>query len=60
MKVYVVVGAKKNGNTDKITQQFVQGALSAGHEVETDNLFTKKNLHGCIDCQGSRIPSCSP
>lgn len=54
MKVYVVVGAKKNGNTDKITQQFVQGALSAGHEVEVDNLFTKKNLHGCIDCQGCK------
>ena len=54
MKIYVVVGAKKNGKTDKITQQFIQGAQSAGHEVETEYLFTKKNTHGCIDCQSCK------
>ena len=51
MKVYIVVDAKKNGKTDKITKQFIQGAQSAGHEVETEYLFMKKNTHGCIDCQ---------
>ena len=54
MKVYVVVGAKKNGKTDKITQQFIQGAQSAGHEVETEYLFMKKSTHGCIDCQSCK------
>ena len=51
MKILVIVGAKKNGQTDKLTGQFVKGLLSAGHEVETVNLFTLKNVHGCIDCQ---------
>jgi len=57
MKVYVVVGAKKNGNTDKLVSQFVHGALSAGHTVDVDNLFVKKNLHGCIDCQACKRSS---
>ncbi len=39
MKVLVVLGAKKNGNTDKLAAQFVKGALSAGHEVETEYFF---------------------
>ena len=51
MRVLVIVGAKKNGQTDKLTGQFIKGALSAGHEVETEYLFTQKNMHGCIDCQ---------
>ena len=51
MRVFVVVGAKKNGQTDKLIDQFVKGALSAGHEVETVNLFALKNVRGCIDCQ---------
>lgn len=51
MKILAVVGSKKGGNTDRLTQQFIKGALSAGHDVGTEYLFTKKNLHGCIDCQ---------
>ena len=51
MRVLVIVGAKKNGQTDKLTGQFVKGALSSGHDVETVNLFTLKDVHGCIDCQ---------
>lgn len=51
MKVLVIVGAKKNGNTDKLVKRFVEGAVSAGHEVNTEYLFTKKDVHGCIDCQ---------
>ena len=50
MKALVIVGAKKNGQTDKLVCQFVRGVQSAGHEVETEYLF-KKDLHGCIDCQ---------
>ncbi len=42
MKVFVAVGAKKNGNTDKIIEQFVQGALSVNHDVIIENLFQKK------------------
>ena len=50
MKVLIVVGAKKGGNTDALVKQFAKGALSAGHEVDVEYLFGK-NLHGCIDCQ---------
>ncbi len=50
-KVLVIIGAKKSGQTDSLTGQFIKGAVSAGHEVETVNLFTMKNAHGCIDCQ---------
>lgn len=51
MKIYVVVGAKKNGQTDKLTAQFVKGAKAAGNVIDTEYLFTKKDVHGCIDCQ---------
>lgn len=54
MKVFAVIGARKNGQTDQLVGQFVNGALSVGHEVETEYLFAKKNVHGCIDCQTCR------
>ena len=54
MKIFVAVGAKKNGNTDKIVDQFVKGALSTNCEVITEHLFQKKNMHGCIDCQSCK------
>lgn len=54
MKVLVIIGAKKNGNTDKLVKRFIEGAVSAGHEVDTEYLFTKKDVHGCIDCQSCK------
>ena len=54
MKVFVAVGAKKNGNTDKIADQFIKGALAANCRVITEHLFLKKNMHGCIDCQSCK------
>ena len=50
MKVLIVVGAKKNGNTDQLVKQFAKGAASAGHDVDIEYLFGKE-IHGCIDCQ---------
>lgn len=49
MKVVVIEGCKPNGNTDKLTQQFIKGAKESGHDVSVLNLFTTK-LNGCIDC----------
>lgn len=51
MKVLVIVAAKKNGQTDKLAGQFIKGAASSGHTVETVNLLALKNVHGCVDCQ---------
>ena len=51
MKILVIVGAKKNGQTNKLVGQFINGAVSSGHTVETVNLLTLKNVHGCVDCQ---------
>lgn len=50
MKILIMIGAKKNGNTDKLAKRFAEGALSAGHAVNTEYLFDK-DIHGCIDCQ---------
>ncbi len=53
MKALIIVGAKKNGNTDKLVRQFAKGAASAGHEVEIEYLF-KKSMRGCIHCQSCK------
>lgn len=44
MKEKVVDGAKKNGNTDIISQQFEEGLMPVGHEVEVGNLVTEKKV----------------
>lgn len=53
MDVLVIVGAKKDGHTDKLAGQFVKGARSAGHKVEVENLFEAKmtGCRGCESCQ---------
>lgn len=53
MKALIIVGAKENGNTDKLVRQFAKGAASAGHEIEIEYLF-KKSMHGCIHCQNCK------
>lgn len=50
MKVTILEGCKKGGNTDKLCSQFAKGAEEAGHTVERIYLFTK-DVHGCLDCQ---------
>lgn len=50
MKILIVEGGRRNGNTDKIARQFAKGAETAGHEVEIEYLVGKK-MNGCIDCQ---------
>lgn len=50
MKVLIIVGGKKNGNTDKIAKQFAAGVVASGNEAETEYLIGKK-MNGCIDCQ---------
>ena len=42
MKEYDVVGVKKNGNTEQITQRTLQSAMCSEHEI--DNLFPKKSI----------------
>lgn len=53
MKVVVIEGARKGGNTDTLAEQFINGAKEAGHEVIREYLFTA-NLHGCLGCQKCR------
>lgn len=50
MRVYAVIGARRNGSTDRLTGQFLKGASSAGHETDADYLF-EKDMHGCVGCQ---------
>lgn len=50
MNVLIIEGGKRNGNTDKLAQQFVKGARAAGHNTEIEYLIGKK-MNGCIDCQ---------
>ena len=50
MKVIILEGCKKGGNTDALCGEFARGAEEAGHEVERIYLFGKK-VNGCIDCQ---------
>ncbi len=53
MKVLLIEGCRKGGNTDAVASQFVKGAEEAGHEVTREYLFTKK-MNGCLGCQHCR------
>lgn len=53
MKVLLLEGCRKGGNTDRLADQFVKGAEEAGHEVIREYLFNK-NMNGCIGCQKCR------
>ena len=55
-KVLILQGsARKNGNTDLLSQEFLKGAQEAGHEVEKIYLHTQKIgcCLGCGMCQGN-------
>lgn len=50
MKILVLTGSpRKNGNSNTLADNFIQGAKEAGHQVERfDSAF--KNVHPCIGC----------
>ncbi len=51
MKDILVISSspRKGGNSDLLCDQFVKGALEAGHKVEKISL-REKNLHPCLGC----------
>ena len=49
-KILVLTGsARDGGNSDKMADAFIEGVLSAGHEVTKYKAATK-DLKGCISC----------
>lgn len=49
MRVVILEGCRRGGNTDALCGEFARGAKEEGHEVERVYLFDKE-VHGCIDC----------
>ena len=51
MKDIVIISAspRKGGNSDLLCDQFMKGALEAGHKVEKISLHDK-NIHPCLGC----------
>ncbi len=48
--ILVLNGAsRKNGNTAKLLEAFIEGARSAGHNVDTFYLQSM-DIHGCLGC----------
>lgn len=52
MKNIVILSAspRKGGNSDLLCDQFLKGALEAGHHVEKIRLH-EKNIHFCMGCE---------
>lgn len=53
MKILMIEGARKGGNTDALADQFCKGAKQSGHETDREYLFTK-DMHGCLGCTKCR------
>ena len=51
MKDIIIISAspRKGGNSDILCDQFMKGALEAGHKVEKIAL-REKNIHPCLGC----------
>ena len=50
MKLVVLTGSpRKNGNTNHLAEQFIQGAKEAGHEVFRFDAATSQ-VHPCLGC----------
>ncbi len=45
--------ARKNGNTVKLLEAFVEGAKITGHNIETFYLQSM-DIHGCLGCEGCK------
>ena len=50
MKIAVLNGSPKTGNTAAMVSAFVEGAESAGHEVEVLHVG-KMKISGCLGCE---------
>ncbi|MCR4574860.1 MAG: flavodoxin family protein [Lentisphaeria bacterium] len=50
MKIMVLNGSPKNGNTSAMVRAFVEGAEAAGHEVEVLQVG-KMKIAGCLACE---------
>ena len=50
MKIAVLNGSPKKGNTAAMVDAFVQGAQEAGHEVEVLHVG-KMKINGCLGCE---------
>ena len=50
MKIAVLNGSPKKGNTAAMVDAFVQGAQEAGHEVEVLHV-DKMKIAGCLGCE---------
>ena len=54
MNVLVVLGSpRKNGNTNKLANEFIKGAKSSGHDVDVYSL-NDMNFRGCQACEKCR------
>lgn len=55
MKKVLVISAspRKNGNSDLLCDEFIRGAVEAGHEVEKIRL-AEKNIGYCNACYAFR------
>lgn len=47
---------RKNGNSETLADEFIKGALEAGHDVEKISLYDKKInfCRGCLVCQSTQ------
>jgi multimeric flavodoxin WrbA len=53
-KVLVLAGSpRKGGNSDLLSDEFINGALEAGHEIEKIYI-SDKHINFCIDCEACR------
>ena len=54
--VVISTSLRANSNSDKLAQEFAEGAKQAGHEVEYISLIGKKIAFclGCLACQTKR------
>lgn len=53
--ILVVVGSgQQSGNTNKLADAFIEGALSAGHKV-TKVFLGNKTINGCTGCEACRV-----
>ncbi len=57
-KQVLIIGTspRKNGNSNRLAEEFKKGAESAGNEVEMVYLYDKKIgfCHGCLACQKTK------
>lgn len=50
MKIAILNGSPKTGNTAAMAEAFASGATAAGHEVEILHVGRMK-INGCLGCE---------